>query len=67
MKKTLLSLAVVGALSISANAFTLGKLGDFEFKKYSDNLYIMPGPPMEPDEENEGFMNNPAVIDLSMV
>ncbi len=40
MKKTLLSLAVVGALSISANAFTLGKLGDFEFKKYSDNLYI---------------------------
>jgi glyoxylase-like metal-dependent hydrolase (beta-lactamase superfamily II) len=63
MRKTLLSLAVVGALSISANAFTLGKLGDFEFKKYADNLYIMPGPPMEPNEENEGFMNNPAIIE----
>ncbi len=23
----------------------------------------MPGPPMEPNEENEGFMNNPAVIE----
>ncbi len=29
MKKTLLSLAVVGALSISANAFTLGKTWRF--------------------------------------
>jgi glyoxylase-like metal-dependent hydrolase (beta-lactamase superfamily II) len=63
MRKTLLSLAVVGALSISANAFTLGKLGNFEFKKYADNLYILPGPPMEPNVENEGFMNNPAIIE----
>jgi len=63
MKKTLLSLAVMGALSISANAFTLGKLGNFEFKKYADNLYILPGPPMEPNVENEGFMNNPAIIE----
>ncbi len=63
MKKTLLSLAVVGALSISANAFTLGKLGNFEFKKFSENLYILPGPPMEPNVENEGFMNNPAIIE----
>jgi len=63
MKKTLLSLAVMGALSISANAFTLGKLGNFEFKKYAEGLYILPGPPMEPNVENEGFMNNPAIIE----
>ncbi len=63
MRKTLLSLAVVGALSISANAFTLGELGNFEFKKANQNVFILHGPPMEPNVENEGFMNNPAVIE----
>jgi len=63
MRKTVLSLVVIGALSISANAFTLGKLGNFEFKKFADNVYILPGPPMEPNVENEGFMNNPAIIE----
>ncbi|MBL0721530.1 MAG: MBL fold metallo-hydrolase [Sulfurovum sp.] len=63
MRKTLLSLAVVSALSISANAFTLGKLGNFEFKQANQNVFILHGPPMEPNIENEGFMNNPAVIE----
>ena len=63
MRKNLMSLALIGALSISAQAFTLGKLGNFEFKKFAENLYILPGPPMEPNEENEGFMNNPAIIE----
>jgi len=58
-----MSLALIGALSVGAHAFTLGKLGNFEFKKFADNVYILPGPPMEPNEENEGFMNNPAIIE----
>jgi glyoxylase-like metal-dependent hydrolase (beta-lactamase superfamily II) len=43
--------------------FTLGSLGTFEFKKDHDNVWIMHGPAMNPSVENEGFMNNPAVIE----
>ncbi len=63
MKKRVLSLAMISFLTLSANAFTLGSLGDFEFKKMQDNLYLMHGPVMEPNKENEGFMNNPAIIE----
>lgn len=63
MKKTVITLAMTAALAISANAFTLGKLGNFEFKNANENVFVMHGPVMDPSEENEGFMNNPAIIE----
>jgi len=63
MKKVLLSVVVAGVLSISANAFTLGKYGEMKFEKANQNVYIMHGPPVNPSVENEGFMNNPAIIE----
>lgn len=63
MKKTTISLALTFVLAISAQAFTLGKYGNFEFKKDHDNVYIMHGPVMDPNKENEGFMNNPTIIE----
>jgi glyoxylase-like metal-dependent hydrolase (beta-lactamase superfamily II) len=43
--------------------FTLGKYGTFKFEKANDNVYIMHGPVVSPNKENQGFMNNPAVIE----
>jgi glyoxylase-like metal-dependent hydrolase (beta-lactamase superfamily II) len=56
-------LSITLLMSISASAFTLGKLGDFVFKKSHDNVYIMHGPAQNPSVENEGFMNNPTIIE----
>ncbi len=44
-------------------AFNLGKLGEYHFQKVNKNVYVMHGPVMEPNVENKGFMNNPAVIE----
>jgi glyoxylase-like metal-dependent hydrolase (beta-lactamase superfamily II) len=44
-------------------AFTLGKYGTFKFEKVNDNVYIMHGPVVSPNKENQGFMNNPALIE----
>ncbi len=63
MKKIVTSLVVAGVLAVSAQAFTLGKYGNFEFKKDHANVYIMHGPVMDPNKENEGFMNNPTIIE----
>jgi len=37
-----------------------------EFKRYGKNLYILHGPAVEPNIENEGFMNNSAFIESKM-
>jgi glyoxylase-like metal-dependent hydrolase (beta-lactamase superfamily II) len=63
MRKTVLSLIVAGALTTSLNAFDLGKYGEMKFEKVNQNVYIMHGPPMNPSVENQGFMNNPAIIE----
>jgi len=63
MNKIVLSLVVAGALAVSANAFNLGKYGEMKFEKANQNVYIMHGPPVNPSVENEGFMNNPAIIE----
>jgi glyoxylase-like metal-dependent hydrolase (beta-lactamase superfamily II) len=49
-------------LSFSAYAWNL-PVGDFEFVAIADNVYVMHGPLSQPNEENRGFMNNPAVIE----
>jgi glyoxylase-like metal-dependent hydrolase (beta-lactamase superfamily II) len=45
------------------SSFTLGKYGTFKFEKLNDNVYVMHGPVVSPNKENQGFMNNPAVIE----
>ncbi len=63
MKKIVLSLIVTAALATSVNAFDLGKYGEMKFEKANQNVFIMHGPPMNPSVDNEGFMNNPAIIE----
>ncbi|MDD5157694.1 MBL fold metallo-hydrolase [Sulfurimonas sp.] len=63
MKKISFIITAVIALSLSLNAFTLGKLGEFKFKKVTKNVWIMHGPPENPSVENEGFMNNPSFVE----
>ena len=63
MKKIGLIVAIIVSFSLSLQAFTLGKLGNFEFKKATKNVWIMHGPPMNPSVENEGFMNNPSFVE----
>ena len=45
------------------STFSLGKYGTFKFEKLNQNVYVMHGPVVEPNKENEGFMNNPAIIE----
>ncbi|MDQ1267553.1 MAG: hydroxyacylglutathione hydrolase [Campylobacterota bacterium] len=63
MKKITLLTSLAIIFSLSLNAFTLGTLGEFKFKNVNANVYVMHGPELEPNKENEGFMNNPAVIE----
>ncbi|HIO95904.1 MAG TPA: MBL fold metallo-hydrolase, partial [Campylobacterales bacterium] len=43
--------------------FKLGKYGTFKFEQANKNVYIMHGPIVSPNKENQGFMNNPALIE----
>jgi len=57
-------LGLILLLNFNAYAWNLGKYGTFEFVKMGkNNVWIMHGPPMEPNRENKGFMNNPAFIE----
>jgi glyoxylase-like metal-dependent hydrolase (beta-lactamase superfamily II) len=47
----------------TTDSFTLGKYGTFKFEKVNDNVYVMHGPVVGPNQENQGFMNNPALIE----
>jgi len=47
---------------LSANAWEIGKLGQFNFQAVTDGVYVMHGPLNEPNPENQGFINNPAFI-----
>ncbi len=62
MKKTYIFLIMI-VLTTSLSAFTLKKYGEFHFEKVHENIYVMHGPIVSPDMENEGFMNNPAIIE----
>ncbi len=73
MRKIILTSLLVGCMSSTTliaketiaipSEFTLGKYGTFKFEKANDNVFIMHGPVVSPNKENEGFMNNPAVIE----
>jgi len=59
------SKAMESVVTVDSNesAFTLGKYGTFKFEQMNDNVYIMHGPVVSPNKENQGFMNNPAFIE----
>ena len=60
----LLSVPMVHATEvIKEHTFSLGQYGTFKFEKVNQNVYVMHGPVVEPNKENEGFMNNPAIIE----
>ncbi|MCP4878672.1 MAG: MBL fold metallo-hydrolase, partial [Gammaproteobacteria bacterium] len=50
------------ALSFSSNAWNL-PVGEFSFEPVADKVYVMHGPLAQPNPDNRGFMNNPAVIE----
>ncbi|HIP47289.1 MAG TPA: MBL fold metallo-hydrolase [Campylobacterales bacterium] len=62
MKKIIIFLIMIG-LTSTTQALTLEKYGEFKFEKVHQNLYIMHGPVVEPNEKNEGFMNNPTIVE----
>jgi len=47
---------------ISVQSAIAGYLDEFEAKKVSNQVYVIHGPLELPNENNEGFMNNPAFI-----
>ncbi len=49
-------------LVTNTSAWDLGKEGRFQFEQVNDNVYVMHGPREEPNPDNHGFMNNPAII-----
>ncbi len=61
--KNILFVLWIFVVASSMQAMHLGKYGEFVFKKVNQNVYVMHGPVMEPNVENEGFMNNPAIIE----
>ncbi len=62
MKKiTLFILAVL--FSATAFGWKLADYGDLKFEKMNGNVYVMHGPAEEPSKKNQGFMNNPTVIE----
>ena len=48
-------------LSCSLQAWTL-PVGEFEFEEIAPKIYVMHGPLSQPNPDNLGFMNNPALI-----
>ena len=60
MRKIIFILVI--AMTGTLFGWTLGKYGEMTFKKYGDNLYVMHGPVEDPSVDNQGFMNNPALI-----
>ena len=50
------------AISFTTAAWNL-PVGEFKFEPVADNVYVMHGPLTQPNPQNHGFMNNPAVIE----
>ena len=59
--KTLYFLLILSLSSLS-NAWIIGDLGEFTFKKITDNVFVIHGPLSNPNVKNQGFMNNPGIV-----
>ena len=60
MKKSLLAIAL--SATLSANAWVIDNVGEYQFEALNSQVQIMHGPLGVPNVENEGFMNNPGII-----
>ena len=60
MKKIVLAAALSTALS--AHAWVIEGMGEYQFEALNPQVQIMHGPLGAPSAENEGFMNNPGII-----
>lgn len=60
MKKMTLALAL--SASLSANAWVIDGMGEYQFEALNPQVQIMHGPLGAPSVENEGFMNNPGIV-----
>lgn len=59
----LMSTLVAGlSMTITVNAWTL-PVGEYQFESVAENVYVMHGPLSAPNPDNQGFMNNPAIIE----
>ena len=65
-RRTFLFLPFLSALTLFANPsqpWHLGKYGNFTFENVHQNIYIMHGVISAPDDDNIGFITNPAFIE----
>lgn len=49
-------------LSNFVNAWTIDKVGEYQFEPIAKNVFVIHGPVGTPSVDNQGFMNNPAII-----
>ena len=65
-RRSFLLLPLLTSLALFAKSsapWQLGKYGNFTFKNVHQNIYIMHGVISAPDDENIGFITNPAFIE----
>lgn len=62
MKNTQLLLIAL-CLSNSALAWEIPDIGKFQFDPLAPSVHVMHGPNEEPSKANQGFMNNPGIIE----
>jgi len=60
MKTTLLLLTLL--LSNFSNAWIIKDIGKYQFEPIAKNVFVIHGPVGTPSVDNQGFMNNPAMI-----
>ena len=60
MKTTLLLLTML--LSNFSNAWIIKDIGKYQFEPIAKNVFVIHGPVGTPSVENQGFMNNPAMV-----
>ena len=60
MKTTLLLLTLL--LSNFSNAWIIKDIGKYQFEPIAKNVFVIHGPVDTPSVDNQGFMNNPAMV-----
>ncbi|MBE8189693.1 MAG: MBL fold metallo-hydrolase [Candidatus Thioglobus sp.] len=53
---------IIFSFSTLINAWIIENVGTFKFEKISPKVWIMHGPKAEPNQQNQGFMNNPGLV-----
>ncbi len=55
-------ITICSSFLILASSLVWGNMDPYHFEKVNTNVYVMHGPLEEPNKENQGFMNNPAIV-----